>query len=153
MNIITHALAPVIIIQWLNPKLKNSNIKFLGLMLLFGALPDLLNPHFTLEGRLLSWSHALPCWLTITIFLWLTHRYLKSYLPLTIACFCSFAYLFHIACDAITGGVSLFYPFNKYLFGGYYIHSLLWIALDIVSLVLFYIYFRSVILKTILKVY
>ena len=64
MNTITHSLLPVIgtgIDKKRHRKIAEYwNLPRVLAVAAFGAMPDLLNPHISLESRYSSWSHGLP---------------------------------------------------------------------------------------------
>lgn len=142
MDIITHALIPVICIR-----LATARPNWLGrwgliLVGIAGALPDLLNPHLSLESRMISWSHGLPFWLAFSMIILIGSFMIRSRLsPQIVACM-STAYLLHIGCDAISGGVDLLYPFGSWILGYYWVDPLWWIPIDIVLSLCAYMMFR-----------
>lgn len=165
MTPITHALAPVIIVKVLtnliarrentsefplnsslNTRLNFSKWDYLVIGLA-GALADLINPHIYLKDRLTSWSHGLPFWLLFSVTMisiaLITNRSKKLQLiKVPIALCASFAYLLHLLCDAITGGINLLYPLQTYYWGLSLIPFKYWIPLDLVNLVIIYALFR-----------
>jgi membrane protein implicated in regulation of membrane protease activity len=44
---------------------------------------------------------------------------------------CVFAYAAHLACDAITGGVALFWPFGRTIWGGQWLPFWAWTVSDV----------------------
>jgi hypothetical protein len=142
MNTITHALIPVICVR-----LFTSRPKWLGRwglvqVGLAGALPDLLNPHLSLEARMTSWSHGLPFWFTISTILVIGSFISRGRLSPHVAVCMSLAYLLHIACDAISGGVDFLYPLGSWIWGYYWVDPLWWIPIDIILILLAYMLFR-----------
>jgi membrane-bound metal-dependent hydrolase YbcI (DUF457 family) len=142
MDTITHALIPVICVRlaagrkhWLG----RWGLVQIGLA---GALPDLLNPHLSLESRMISWSHGLPFWIAFSVIILITSFIIRDKLSPQVAACMSAAYILHIGCDAISGGVDLFYPFGTWILGYYWVDPMLWIPIDIVLILVAYMMFR-----------
>ncbi|MDP4778992.1 MAG: metal-dependent hydrolase [Akkermansiaceae bacterium] len=142
MNIFTHALSPVIITHLCMPASKKLPRRSLIAIGVAGALPDLLNPHLYLEARMTSWSHALPFWTCLTIVLLLASLFSKKRLPLGLSIILSAAYLFHLICDAISGGINWLYPCSNYIWGTYWVSPLYWVPLDLLCILTCYYLFR-----------
>jgi membrane-bound metal-dependent hydrolase YbcI (DUF457 family) len=144
MNTVTHALLPVICVRLItkSPKwLGRWGPAYIGLA---GALPDILNPHLSLDARLTSWSHGIPFWLTISIAFFVGSFFSRGKYSLALAACMSAAYLQHIICDAISGGVNFFYPIRNLIWGEYWVDPLLWIPLDVICLLSTYVLFRLI---------
>ncbi len=151
MNTITHALLPAIAAglyerSYLDEGDRRGvfSTKRLIVIGIFGAAPDILNPHIYLEERYTSWSHGIPFWAILTMGLmgfWLVRR--RDY-PFFMVAWLSGAYLLHIFCDAISGGVAWLYPFGKSIAGAYYIPPIWWIPLDISCFLFAYGLFRAI---------
>jgi membrane-bound metal-dependent hydrolase YbcI (DUF457 family) len=144
MNTVTHALLPVICVrliakspQWLGRR----GPIYIGLA---GAMPDLINPHLSLEARLTSWSHGIPFWLAISTIFVISSLCSRGQFSVKLAACMSAAYLLHIICDAISGGVNFFYPIRNATWGDYWVDPLWWIPLDIICLLLCYTLFRLI---------
>lgn len=142
LNIFTHALAPVVIL-----KMTAGHPRWLGkygflAIGLAGAMPDLLNPHLTLEARLASWSHGLPFWGSMTAVLLLASLFKQSRISPKLAVVLSLAYFLHLFCDAISGGVDWLYPVNHFVWGGYFFDPIYWVPLDVFFFLLTYYLFR-----------
>ena len=142
MDTLTHALAPVIIARLCLPRTKWTGRTGLITLGLAGALPDLLNPHLTLEARTSSWSHGLPFWLTLSACLLIAALLSRRRFPVAWALALSAAYLLHLVCDAISGGVNWLYPLRDFTLGAYWVDPVLWVPLDILCLLLCYYLFR-----------
>ncbi|MEO1857292.1 MAG: hypothetical protein ABGY95_08030 [Rubritalea sp.] len=112
------------------------------LIALVGAAPDWLNPLFTLEARLSSWSHSVFGLSGVTLLMvFLSH--LKSVkLSFENVLFLSLVYAFHIFCDAIGGEVALIHPLDIMVLGDYYVLAMWWIPIDIVCLLSVYFIWR-----------
>lgn len=143
MDTITHALLPVIAAHgvfrhasWLK---RRYGLIAIGIA---GALPDLLNPHLSLESRMASWSHGLPFWGVLTGLLFLVSFLSRGWLDVRLALLLSGAYILHLFCDAVSGGINWFYPLGQYVWGSYWVPAILWIPLDIVCLLCCYYLFR-----------
>ena len=148
MNTITHALVPVIMVHVCLPRSKRFGRWSLVAIGFAGALPDLLTPHFTLEARMMSWSHGLPFWSALTCGLLVVSFLSSQRLPLVLCSSLSAAYLFHLFCDAISGGINWMYPMRNFIWGDYWIGPMLWIPLDVIFILLCYYIFR---LRSLLK--
>lgn len=142
MDAISHALIPVLCVrlatkgpEWLG----RWGLVYIGVS---GALPDLLNPHLSLESRMISWSHGLPFWLGLSMAFLVTSLFLRDKFSPQLAACMSSAYLLHIACDAISGGIDLLYPFGTWVVGYYWVDPMLWIPIDIVLILVSYWLFR-----------
>lgn len=142
MNTVTHALIPVICVRLITSRPKWLGRWGLIQVGLAGALPDLLNPHFSLEARMTSWSHGLPFCLAISTILVLGSLISRGKLSPQVAMCMSAAYLLHIACDAISGGVDLFYPLGSRIWGDYWVDPLWWIPIDTILILAAYTMFR-----------
>ncbi len=142
MNIVTHALAPVIFAHVALSRSKSLGRWSLVAIGVAGALPDLLTPHMTLESRMTSWSHGLPCWATLTVVLFVISLMSKQRLTIRLSWILSFSYLFHLFCDAVSGGINVLYPVKNFIWGAYWVSPLLWIPLDIICVLTFYYLFR-----------
>lgn len=142
MDTITHALIPVICVQLAAGRKKwfgRWGVVSVGLA---GALPDLLNPHLSLESRMMSWSHGLPFWLAFSMMAWIGSVVIRDRLSPQVAAWMSASYLLHICCDAISGGVDVLYPFGTWILGSYWVDPMWWIPLDIVLILVAYVMFR-----------
>ena len=148
MLIGTHILLPIIPLAWRRHKLlqeKKCGYKLheFAVVGLSGALPDLLNPHLSLEARLSSWSHGMP-FVGILAGLLLLGCIPKAS-PLTIirASYLLFAYCLHLFCDGISGGIAWLYPFSDMVIGSAFIKpGLLWFASDFLLVITAYVLLR-----------
>jgi hypothetical protein len=142
MNVITHALAPVVLtrlcIGWRKPQPRRTWL----LIGLAGALPDLLNPHLSLEARMTSWSHGIPFWAGFSVLLLVVSLCTRKRLPPWLALLMSAAYLFHLFCDAISGGLNLLYPARDLFWGEYWVPPWTWAPLDVLFTLVTYTLFR-----------
>jgi hypothetical protein len=142
MDTVTHALLPVILIGAVagqKPWLGRWGLVAVGAA---GALPDLLSPHLSLEARLSSWSHGLPFWLLFTIGVVSAALISRRRFDLRLAVAVSGAYLFHILCDAVSGGVNFLYPYRDLVWGAYWVDPVFWIPLDVICILACYWMFR-----------
>jgi len=130
MNTLTHALLPVIATS-IGDRKPYWHRNKLMLLALFGALPDIINPHIMLAARLTSWSHGLPAFLTISFMLWILTFIKQVPLDRKLAIYLAAAYLFHLFCDMISGGISWLYPIKGGVIGGYFVPPAFWIPLDL----------------------
>lgn len=139
MNTITHALLPVILTRVLHRPIRGRELVWIGIA---GALPDLLTPHITLEARLASWSHGLPCWAALTLIALTVSLRFPSRFPKQLAAACSAAYFLHILCDAISGGVNWLHPLGRWIWARQWVPHMLWIPLDVVCFLMCYFLLR-----------
>ena len=135
----THAALPLIGVTALDIYRISSNkdrlttnwqLFFIGIG---GILPDLLWPHFSMEGRLSSYTHTL--WfilLLIPVTYWISRK-MNSKNVLFFSVVFVFAALLHIVTDAISGGVSFFYPI-KGVWGTRLVPYYLWFEADMIFL-------------------
>jgi len=148
MTTITHALAPIILVRLFVGKKSKLNKWDYILIGVAGGLADIINPHFYLKDRLTSWSHGLPFWVLFSIvvialaFLFTKFTKLRI-MSVTVAIYCSLAYLFHLFCDGISGGINLLYPIKNYFWGMTLIPFPLWIPLDVLNIAIVYYLFRK----------
>jgi len=150
MNTITHCLLPVIAVSLaqrhhrsIEHHLTIFSTKELCAIGLFGAAPDIINPHLSLAARLTSWSHGLP-FFGFLILLVISVRIYKPQILNTHLSLCLLgAYLLHLTCDAIAGGLAWLYPFNHSVIGDYYYNPIYWIPTDGVCLLTIYALYRA----------
>lgn len=142
MNTVTHALAPVIIAHVAFSRSKRFRAWDLVAIGVAGALPDLLTPHMTLESRMISWSHGLPFWTAFAGMLFVISLLSKQRISIRIAGIMSLSYLFHLVCDAVSGGINVLYPVKDLIWGAYWVSPEFWIPLDIICLLTCYYLFR-----------
>ena len=142
MDVFTHALAPVIITKVVighPPWLGKYGFIAIGV---FGALPDVLNPHLSLAARLSSWSHGLPFWGGLTVSLLILSVIKRPWIDPRLAVILSLSYLFHMICDAISGSIDWLYPAGRFIWGDYYVDPIYWIPLDMFCFLITYYLFR-----------
>lgn len=152
MNTVTHALLPVIAagLYERSYALKDHrrgtlNPKTIAVIGIFGAAPDLLNPHLSLAARYASWSHGVFFWglLTIGLVIYAAIKRSQPSIWATVA-WLSGAYLLHMGCDAISGGIAWAYPFGHQIIGARIVSYRWWMPLDIVCFVAAYLIFRAI---------
>jgi len=148
MNTITHALLPVIVVSLCERVdrgvqrkriFSTREILFVGI---FGAAPDLLNPHLSLAARYTSWSHGLPFWIALTIALLIAFRFYRTRLPLRLVICFSVAYALHLICDLIAGGLAFWYPFAPLVLGQYWVPPQWWAWIDASCVLIVYVLWR-----------
>ena len=142
MDIFTHALLPVILVGAIakRPDLRGRwQLVSIGIA---GALPDILCPHLSLEARMASWSHGIPCWFMLTIVMLMISYFSRRRIAAGFASLLSGAYFLHMMCDAISGGVNFFHPFGNGSWGDYWVDPIWWIPLDIACFLTVYFMFR-----------
>jgi membrane-bound metal-dependent hydrolase YbcI (DUF457 family) len=142
MNTVTHALVPVILAHVAFSRSKKLGAWSLVAIGVAGALPDLLNPHLTLESRMTSWSHGLPFWAAFSVALFLISFLSKQRISNKLALILSFSYLLHLICNAVSGGINVLYPVKDFIWGKYWVSPMLWIPLDIICVLVCYYLFR-----------
>jgi hypothetical protein len=141
MNIVSHALFPIVFAQAINGYYTHNRKpllfgwKPLLLIGLTGALPDILSPHFSFESRYTSLTHSIMFLLTAAvvslIVAWRFQRFR------TLSYFCFFAILLHFICDMISGGINLFAPAGTMIVGSNYVRARYWISLDLSAIFFF----------------
>jgi len=144
MNTVTHALLPVIATRLAAgkaPWLGRWGLIAVGIA---GALPDVLSPHLSLAARMSSWSHGLLFWGVLTVILLLASLLSRRRMTIRLAIACSAAYLLHLFCDAISGGINWAYPVADRIWGAYWVDPILWVPLDILCLLACYAIFRLI---------
>jgi membrane-bound metal-dependent hydrolase YbcI (DUF457 family) len=142
MNTVSHALAPVILTRLILGSSACRRRRHWLLIGLGGALPDLLNPHLSLEARMTSWSHGLPFWMAFSLTLIALAFSNRQRVPLKLAVLLSLGYFLHLICDAISGGINWLYPTGDWAWGAYWINPVYWVPLDIFLLLVLYALFR-----------
>ncbi|MEM6884884.1 MAG: metal-dependent hydrolase [Verrucomicrobiota bacterium] len=149
MHTLTHALLPVLALSAGSRRTTDKgpnywNWKRLLLVALAGALPDLLNPHLSLQARYTSWSHGVPAlcaFCLVLVMIWLIRRH-RSQILLFIML--GTAYGLHLFCDLISGGLAWQYPLGNHVVGDYYVSARWWVPLDVGSVVLTYLIYRAI---------
>ena len=144
MNIVTHALLPVIVADLVWKVRRGDGGMGLLWIGLAGALPDLLNPHLTLEARMQSWSHGLPFWGAFSACVMIGSMLSRGRFPTRLGVLVCAAYLLHLACDAVSGGVNLLYPYADFVWGRYWVHPVYWVPSDVACLLVCYTMFRLI---------
>ena len=145
MNTITHALLPVIAAGIYEVAAKKKGLftpKRLIVIGIFGAAPDLINPHLSLDARYSSWSHSIWFWALLTIIVGIFSYIKRKACPLPLATLLSTAYISHILSDAVSGGIAWNYPVSPDIVGAYYIHPIWWVPCDVFLFLFAYGLFR-----------
>lgn len=142
MNTVTHALLPVLAAKAIaGKKVTGRELVLVGLL---GAAPDLINPHLTLTARMNSWSHGLPAWGGITLLLVAAALLSRGRVRWRVAGIGSLAYLLHLFCDAIAGGINWLSPVGEAFWGDYWFPVILWTPADAVLALTAYFVFRAI---------
>ncbi len=152
MNTITHALLPVIAAgvyerAYLGENerrgsLSNRDILLIGVA---GAAADLLDPHLSLAHRYTSWTHTMITWAGFALILAGLHAWRGNLLSRQLMAWLSGAYLLHLFCDAIAGGIAWLYPVvPNAIIGAYFVPPILWIPSDILCVLATYGIFRAI---------
>jgi LexA-binding, inner membrane-associated putative hydrolase len=142
MDIPTHSMLPVIVTRLICGKDSGFKKGAWWSIAIAGAMPDLINPHITLEARQASWSHGLPFWVGLTVVLMIAAAVSRGCLSYKLAGIWSGAYLLHMICDSISGGINWLYPWKDFIWGKYWISFLWWIPLDAACALICYWLFR-----------
>lgn len=130
MNTVTHALAPVLLARVLVGPGRVPGWRGWVAIALAGAMPDLVDPHLSLEARVSSWSHGLPAWLGFSACFLLASRFRALGIGPRVAWWMGGAYGLHLVCDAIAGGIGWLRPFDDRLVGGYLVDPRWWPWID-----------------------
>jgi len=140
MTPVSHALLPVFLGQrWIPHHNRIPDVRSVAIVAVCGMLPDLASPHLTLDDRHTAFSHT--AWAALlfgAVVAALAIRFPKR-IPPSFASLCFGAYSGHLACDAITGGIPLFYPSSTAIVGRNYLPYWLWITCD--GALVLYLYF------------
>jgi membrane-bound metal-dependent hydrolase YbcI (DUF457 family) len=143
MTPVSHALLPVFFGQrWIPKNGKIPSVRFVSLVALCGALPDILSPHLSLDARYTALSHTVWALCLFAILIGVMAWFLPKTFSGPIALLCIIAYGGHLACDAITGGISALYPFSNDVQGRNYLPYWLWITSDGLLILYFYLVYR-----------
>lgn len=105
---------------------------------IFGILPDLVNPHFSLAARHQSWSHTLWFALGIAVVIY-TFRLLTHKLTVQQAHLFVLAVILHLIGDAVAGGIFPLGTAGPQL-GAYYLKPIYWPAADVATYFLAYLF-------------
>lgn len=146
MNTVTHALLPVVAICLYERFSKSDSHlnKFqYALIIVAGAAPDILTPHFSLASRYSSWSHTLLALITLSVILLTAASFKFRTLTTKIAVFMLAAYALHLICDAVSGGIPWLLPYSDSILGSYLISPTLWIPFDVILVLTAYILYRT----------
>ncbi len=148
MSPITHAILPVMLAYPWFPKRRHRPVTGVSVFLaISGALPDMLDPHITLDARYNSWSHTVFAWAGFSSFLFLAFVRWRGHLAARTAIFGSLAYGLHIVCDLVSGGGRPLLPFVHKPWGGDYVPSWTWGASDLALLLFVYFVYRWIPLR------
>jgi hypothetical protein len=144
MSPLTHALLPAIVgYRWIPRTAEGRpSLKAAGIVGVFGMLPDLLNPHLSLDSRHHSWSHTVLVWSSLTLLIALVAWQRPQLVRWKLAVLLSLAYLGHLACDAISGGIAPLLPFSPVVIGNRFFPFSLWFYCDAVLAAVAYVMFR-----------
>lgn len=148
MSPVTHAILPLALgYSWLPKRAYRPTWYASVVVALSGALPDMLDPHITLEARYNSWSHTLLALAAFggLVLALLCFGKMRRFMPLGILCVSGYA--LHLACDLISGGGRPFLPFSRTLCGRDFVPSWSWGATDIALLLWVYLFYRWVPLR------
>lgn len=150
MNTVTHALLPVIsavscegVSRVFTRRKSSLSSKQLLVIGVFGAAPDLLNPHLSLEARYSSWSHTIWFWLLLTAVIFAVYFLKRNVASVYLTAWLSFSYVLHLVLDALSGGIAWNYPLCQDTIGHYYINPIWWIPVDIILFIIVYFLFRA----------
>lgn len=143
MSPITHALFPVLVGRKViyDDAIEVSWKRFI-VIAFAGALPDLLNPHLSLEARYTSWSHSILAWILFVVVLLLVAAFSKFRKKWSLIFVCAFGYLAHLGFDMIAGGGRMLWPFYNGRTGGHYWPLWAWGLTDVLLILYVYLDFR-----------
>lgn len=120
--------------------------RVLFLVGLFGVLPDLCTPHWSLEARQTSWSHSIWFLLGLVplagLMGWICRRDRGGNGGIRVAVACWIASALHLAADAASGGIAWLYPWRPDVLGRYYVPADTWIWYDAFFILLAWILLR-----------
>lgn len=143
MSPVTHALLPMIIgCRWLPKRDGMPSLRAEAVVGVFGMMPDILNPHISLDARHHSWSHTLLVWAVITVIIAIIAVKKPALLGWRLAALLSLAYLGHLACDAISGGIAPLLPFSPLVVGAPLFPFRWWFICDFILLFIAYVLLR-----------
>lgn len=148
MSPITHAILPLALgYYWIPKRAYRPTWSASVVIALSGALPDILDPHISLEARYNSWSHTLLACSAFggLVMTPLCFGKLRRFLPIGILCVAGYA--LHLVCDLISGGGRPLIPFSRTLHGSDLVPSWSWGATDIVLLLWVYLCYRWIPLR------
>jgi len=152
MDVFAHAMLPVIVAtvvdRGVNSPEDRLSGKALWLVAVFGAAPDVLSPHVSLDARLTSYTHtavALGVAVAIVLFL-LALKKVGARLGIWLV----FAYGLHLVCDMVAGGIGWNYPFGRSVIGDFYVNPIWWVPIDAVCLLLLYFLNREAVRERVL---
>ena len=135
MNVITHALLPVLLVAPMLPRITpRAYYASGGIVAIAGVLPDLLTPHLSLAARYSSWSHTVLAWAGFNVFLAVLGLTLHRHRLPRVLLFASLAYALHLLGDAFSGGIAWLYPVSTAVIGCRLIPYPYWLFIDAVLL-------------------
>ncbi len=145
---VTHALLPLLLgSRWIPKRDHTPSLRISAMVALCGALPDLVDPHLTLDARHESWSHTVVAAVSFSVIVIALCSLKKFRAFSAIGVLCVFAYAAHIACDLISGGGRPLLPFSRVISGGFYWPSWAWGATDVALLLYVYLTYRWIPLR------
>ncbi len=153
MDVPTHALIPVLglgLVRFFRKKNNNPKGRWIpsGKQLttvgIAGAAPDLLHPHLSLAARYASYSHALWFWAALTLALLAAKFIRPRLLHMPLVAWLPGAYLLHLGCDTISGGIVWNCPFSRQVIGDFYVIPEYWALLDAIFILACYLLFRAI---------
>ena len=144
MTPVTHAFLPLLLgKRWL-PRRTNGAPAWIasGWVALSGTLPDILSPHLGLDARHAALSHSFAAWVVFSALLALMAAQRRLRAHRAVICLCGGAYLAHLLCDLITGGIPLLLPIEPEVWGDAWLPFSSWFVLDGVLIVYVYLVYR-----------
>jgi len=119
MTPVTHALLPLLLGPRFLPRRADGAPSWAasGAVAFAGVLPDLLSPHLGLEARHAAFSHSLVAWALFVLLLAAVSLHPRLRAHRVLLAICAGAYLAHLLCDLVTGGVPLLAPFEPAIWG------------------------------------
>ena len=145
MNVITHALLPVLVSVPFSLERGGgwSRGRRIGLAVV-GALPDVLTPHLSLAARYSSWSHGVPALLVLAVVLSIVVGSGWRSLGWRYGLWLYFGYALHLFCDLISGGIAWGHPIWEGIIAVRWVPYRYWIPLDLACVLAVYFIFRAI---------
>ena len=132
MTLVTDALLPLALgRRWLRGADGTLRKRDMAIVAFAGILPDVLAPHIHLEGRYQAFSHTVWACAIFAGLLLAANLARPKQLPRPLAALCLGAYLLHLLCDMISGGIAPFHPFSATRHGGHVVNYLVWYLCDV----------------------
>ncbi len=133
MNVITHALLPMIVGAPLLGMRSAGRYSRASVVAASGALPDLIHPHLSLTARYSSWPHSLFALGAFAVVMAIASRSWSHRFPRRLSALAVVGYALHLGGDAISGGIAWLYPASPDVIGTRMVPYAWWFLLDVVA--------------------